>query len=369
MWIPHQTWLSRGGITRDKHFIKYLKKRHEIHVIQHSQPYENKISKFFNPNNLFNSLKDWTVFKDGIYHHHLRHLYFTRFNAVLKLNNFVFKKKIYKIVKDFGIEIIICGPNHYLHGFPPFNLSIPFIFDYLDFLHDFKKPNKENTAVINKYYENADKILCVSKTILENIKPKWKEKVVYLPNGVDLNFYKSFKYSNNDKQTKYISLIGLNISESLFYLDIFPKIREKIDDVKLLLVGGGVKYPIIKNYINRFKDKSDFILTGFIPYHKIREYFYKTDVGLYPTLQNLYYHSACPLKIFEYTAALKPVVSTDLMELRKLNFPNVYLAEPTAEDFIEKIIQALNHKSSYPDLNKFDWVYLSKNLEKIITDL
>ncbi len=361
--------MSRGGVTRDKHFIKHLKNRHEIHVIQHSQPYENKISKFFNPNNLYGSLKDWMVYKEGIYHHHLRHLYFTRFDIALKFNNYILKKKIKKIVKDFGIEIIICGPNHYLHGFPPFDLPIPLVFDYLDFLHDFNNPNKENEVIIHKYYENANKILCVSNTLLESIKPEWREKAVYLPNGVDLNFYKSFKYSNDDRKFKYISLIGLNISESLFYLNIFPKIKEKINDVKLLLVGGGIKYPVINNYINRFKDKADYVLTGFIPYNKIREFFYMTDIGLYPTLQNMYYHSACPLKIFEYSAALKPVVSTDLMELRKLNFSNVYLAKPTADDFIKKIVMAFQHKDSFPNLEKFDWDYLSKKLEKVIKSI
>ena len=366
LWIPHQTWLNRHGITRDKHFISRLKENHEIHVILHTQPTENKISTFLNPHLIIDSLKDWTIYEDGVYQHHIRHLYFTRFNFALKINNKIFHNKIKKIVKEYGIEIIIFGPSHYLHGFPPFDLDVPMIFDYVDFLHNFEDPNKENKKVLSRYYENADRILCVSKTLLELLPQKIKDKALYLPNGVDLDFYHSYEAKDIDEKHKYISLIGISISESLFYIDIFPEIKKEANNVKLLLVGGGPRYPLIKNYISKQKDPQDFILTGFIPYEKIRKYFYLTDVGLYPTLKNLYYDSACPLKIMEYTACSKPVVSTDLKEIRKLNFPNVFLANPNKNDFKKKIIKALNYDGDFPSLEKYDWSFLTKKLEELL---
>ena len=309
-------------------------------------------------------MKDWTIYKGGLYHHHIRHIYFTRFNQVLKFNNLIFKKKIKKIVKEYGIEIIITGPSHYLHGYPPTELGVPIIFDYVDFLHDFSDPNKENIKILKGHYKNAHKILCVSKTLVDSIPSKYQDRVEYLPNGVDLDYFKSFNYSKKDS-TRYISLIGISISESLFYLDIFPKIKQKIDDVKLLLVGSGPRYPLIEQYIKK-KNVSDYILTGYIPYEKVRKYFYMTDVGLYPTLQNRYYDSACPLKVMEYSAVFKPVVSTDLEELRRLKFPNVFLAKPTAEDFIKKIAVALNYEGPFPNLEEYSWQNLTKKLEKII---
>ncbi len=369
LWIPHQTWLNRGGITRDKHLIDNLKKNHEIHLIQHTQPHQNNILSFVNPKNISKSMKEWDIYANGLYHHHIRHIYFTRFKPFLMINNRVFKKKVRQIIKDHDIEVIVCGPNHYLHGFPPFDTGVPIIFDYLDFLHDFKDPNKENKKILNQYFENAQRIICVSKTLLEDLEPKYRKKANYLPNGVDLDYYKSYKGIRGKDDINYISLIGINISESPFYLDIFPKVKEEVENVRMLLVGGGVRYPMIKNYIKSKKDPSDFIMTGFIPYKKIRKFFFITDVGLNPTLKNRYYHSACPLKVFEYTAARKPVVSTNLKELKRLNFPNVFLAEPNADDFLENIKKALNYNGSYPNLEKFDWKYLSKKLEKIIKNI
>ncbi len=314
-------------------------------------------------------MKDWTIYKEGIYHHHIKHIYFTRFGSVMRINNLIFKKKIKSLVKEYGIEVIICGPSHYLHGFPPDDLNIPIIFDYVDFLHDFSDPNKEDITNLNVYYKNASKILCVSKTLVDSIPLKYRDRAVYLPNGVDLNFFKSYKYSKKEENTKYISLIGISISESLFYLDIFPKIKEKIGNVKLLLVGGGPRYPLIERYIKKKKNPSDYILTGYIPYSKIRDYFYMSDIGLYPTLKNKYYDSACPLKIFEYSAVSKPVVSTDLEELQKLNFPNVFLAKPTADDFIEKILEAFNYNGDYPNLQEFTWQNLSKQLNNLLKSI
>lgn len=368
LWVPHQTWLNRSGITRDKHLIENLKQRHEIHIIQHTQPYENNIPSFFKPKNMIESIKNWDYYDNGLYHHHIPHIYFTRIKPFLRINNRIFKKKIREIIKDYKIEVILCGISHYLHGYPPFDISIPVVFDYLDFLHDFDDPNKENKKILEEYLENAEKILCVSKTLLEDLEPIFQKKASYLPNGVDLEYYKSYNFNKTSK-VKYISLIGLNISESLFYLDIFPKIKEKVENIKMILVGGGIRYPVINKYIKKNKDKSDFILTGFIPYENIRKYFFLTDVGLYPTLKNRYYDSACPLKVFEYTAAEKPIVSTDVKELNSLNFPNVYLAKPTTQDFLDKVIEALEYKGSYPDLKEFDWKNLSKNLEKLLKNI
>lgn len=152
-------------------------------------------------------------------------------------------------------------------------------------------------------------------------------------------------------------------------MDIFPKIKDKIGDSKLLLVGAGPRYPLIEKYIRKKENKSDYILTGFIPYNQIRKFFFMSDVGLYPTLKNKYYDYACPLKIFEYSAISKPVVSTTLEELKRLNFPNVFLAHPTAKDFSEKIVQAIDYKGEFPKLNEFDWSFLSKKLETILKNI
>ena len=82
------------------------------------------------------------------------------------------------------------------------------------------------------------------------------------------------------------------------------------------------------------------VATGPVPPSEVADYFAATDVGLYPGDQTAYFDAACPLKVLEYTAAGKPVVATDLAELRSWGFPNVLLAPPTAEAFAGEITPA-----------------------------
>ncbi len=75
------------------------------------------------------------------------------------------------------------------------------------------------------------------------------------------------------------------------------------------------------------------------------------------------------MKIFEYSAVSKPVLSTNLEELKRLKFPNVFLANPSASDFSEKIVKAINYQGKFPRLTEFDWSFLSKKLEKILRNI
>jgi len=53
---------------------------------------------------------------------------------------------------------------------------------------------------------------------VDYIIPKYKEKGEYLPNGVDLEFFRNYKNFGKKKKNnqKIISLIGINLYHSLF---------------------------------------------------------------------------------------------------------------------------------------------------------
>ena len=98
-----------------------------------------------------------------------------------------------------------------MHGYPPFSINIPIVFDYVDFLHDFYDPNIENTKILSNYYKHSTKILCVSKTLIESIPTSYRSKAIYLPNGVDLDFYKSYNYENKRKNSTKLTYVILNL--------------------------------------------------------------------------------------------------------------------------------------------------------------
>lgn len=163
-----------------------------------------------------------------------------------------------------------------------------------------------------------------------------------------------------------VSLIGLTCSESLFFLETFEQLSTFSDEYAFLLVGGK---PIKQRIEREATDLGiDVITPGWVDYEMIEDYFAATDVGLYPVDQSRYYDAASPIKIFEYTAAKVPVVSTNLDEVRHLNFPNVARSEPTPDGFRDTIIEVGQSEKydKYPELNQYRWESIASTVEEII---
>src|SRR5437899_12882388 len=105
-------------------------------------------------------------------------------------------------------------------------------------------------------------------------------------------------------------------------------------------------------------------MTGAVPNAVVAKYFMASDVGIYPGDASPYFDAACPIKVLEYSAAGKPVVATDLTELRRLAFPNVYLSPPEPTAFADRIVRALRTRTAMPDLSAFDWDVLARRFEE-----
>src|SRR5204862_3659669 len=99
------------------------------------------------------------------------------------------------------------------------------------------------------------------------------------------------------------------------------------------------------------------------PHDEVAAYFKATDVGLYPGDANAYFDAACPIKVLEYSAAGRPVVATDLAELRRLALPNVLLAPPEPRAFGAAIVRALRDPVPLANVYPFDWEVLTTTFE------
>ena len=57
--------------------------------------------------------------------------------------------------------------------------------------------------------------------------------------------------------------------------------------------------------------------------------------------------------------------------LSRLKKEKVWIIDPLdgTQDFLEKVIKALDYQGSYPNLEKFDWKNLSNKLEKLLRNI
>lgn len=92
-----------------------------------------------------------------------------------------------------------------------------------------------------------------------------------------------------------------------------------LDDVKLVIVGGGEYYSELKKYQIENKLEDKVIFTGTVPYMRLHEVTCSADVGLAlfePISKS--YELALPNKLFEYMLANIPVLATDLLQMANI---------------------------------------------------
>jgi hypothetical protein len=188
LWIPHGTWQRRIR-QRDQYFIEKLKEKHEIHILTWSEPRGPHLRYFLDPKVHIKAFQSWKKKEGRLHIHHFKRLCPSRFNLVRRINEFYFQKKIREIVNEEDIDVIICGPNQYLNGFPPFDLEVPLIFDYVDY------GTKE--SITRTYLENSSAVLCVSNVLYEKAK-KHNPNSYYYQTGLILRNLKILTQKKSD---------------------------------------------------------------------------------------------------------------------------------------------------------------------------
>jgi len=109
------------------------------------------------------------------------------------------------------------------------------------------------------------------------------------------------------------------------------KVRNDYPNLKLLVVGEGDDYHELQQ-IKKDCSLQQLVLVGWQPYEKIPEYIAASDICLLPAHNNEVMRNIVPIKMYEYMACGKPVISTKLPGIMsEFGFDNgvVYVDEPT----------------------------------------
>ncbi len=99
--------------------------------------------------------------------------------------------------------------------------------------------------------------------------------------------------------------------------DLVLDVAARLPRVTFLLVGGGRRWARIHDTIGK-RGLSNIHLTGPVPYREAMSYVAGMDVCLLPFTRDAVSDGSCPLKLFEYAALRKPVVSTRTREIEQI---------------------------------------------------
>jgi glycosyltransferase involved in cell wall biosynthesis len=366
LWLPHHHWLFIRQGQREYRFAQAIKDVHDVHFL-------TWLEVRTQPTAALEALRTKVWRDDGLTIHQARRVPNFLGQRVhetsargLRINELLHQHAVRQLVHRERIDLVICGISHQSVGLPPDDLEVPLIFDYLDYKLE-AWPEVEAA-----YMRIADAVVCTSEVLAERSQ-RLHPHAYYLSNGVDLGAAAAANGARVRAEygldgASVVSLIGVTASTNLFYIDGIAAAARDVPNLVFLLVGDGGA--LGDSMLSRARELGlRTVATGPVPPSEVADFFAATDVGLYPGDQNAYFDAASPLKVLEYSAAGKPVVATDLAELRNWGFPNLHLAAPTADAFASEIKAALNSQPGRADLEPFSWSYLTARLLEILTEV
>src|SRR3990167_2333302 len=209
-------------------------------------------------------------------------------------------------------------------------------------LHDYRSKNYRWR--INYILRNAHAIIVNSEGTLSTLRSHYKiddSKVLVVPNGVDIPFFNIPQSKDESREIlglpsgkNIIGYIGsletVGIEKGIHTLiNAFANLLDKYDDIILLIVGG--PNDLIEEYKKEAASvevpNDKIIFLGHVSYKKIPMFLRAIDIAVIPLPNNQFGQTTSPIKLFEYMAAGKTILASDLPSLRK------YLGEQSAEFF------------------------------------
>jgi len=254
---------------------------------------------------------------------------------------------------------------------------IPYIYYYIDVLHELvpiKYMRKFARYISRISLKLADLIIVVTKlleifVLNEGISP---DKVKIILNGISLE--------NTQVDVKKLEFLKkkLSITENDFvflfmgHLYEFAGLKEIIeyynDDVKagkykfkFIIIGDGGIYNPLVNYVKKV-DADWVILTGRLPFFELTEYFTLADLCLMSFKLNKITKDITPVKIMEYMASKKPVLSTSLPSVvLEIENNNGIIFSKNQNELIKKIADLSKQKGKLKNIGIEGYNYILKN--------
>jgi len=315
--------------------------------------------------------------KVKIFKKHSDNIYLFNFNNILL--NKMLMNILKKITKPKYIELYSTDWKLSVKNIEDYmNNGFGFIYEYIDHISPELSGTKELPKNIIDKYEYAMKnknvyIVVTADLLKEDVVAKRGDtRLTFSSNGVDFEFFKTFdkdfQFDNDFKDIMKINKPIICYYGALAKWFDYDLIKELAKTDKYSIVLFGIKYD--ESYDQNIKNEKNIYFLGPRDYKVLKNYANKADVLIIPFLINDITKSTSPVKIFEYMALNKPIVTTNMNECRK--YKSVLIGK-NSKEFIEKIEEALklqNDKKYLQILTKEakenDWYYKAKSIIDMI---
>jgi glycosyltransferase involved in cell wall biosynthesis len=279
-------------------------------------------------------------------------------------------RRLTKLISRLGI-------SHVLSSNPFFELpsdnGLRKFYDVVDWYPEETSPPQQlQTArkLMERVRDQYDGAFVVSELLADKLKAEYELNSIFIPNGADLDALRQISPDKIDAvrtrwglKDKYVigyagnhgSFTGVD-----FVVEVFRRVVQRIPNAVLLIIGPA------DYWLNKIGDSAPgVIFTGAIPPSEMAAYYQALDLGVLAKEKTLGTEFMFPLKIVEYTACRKLVISTPLLTLQRLNWPNVWLRDLDVNTWADAICELKNQKwlPEWDALTTaFDWKLLSHKM-------
>jgi glycosyltransferase involved in cell wall biosynthesis len=168
-------------------------------------------------------------------------------------------------------------------------------------------------AVQNHMLEKAATVTVASSVLEDQI----KRPVLMLPNGADVAELDQADGSRWRARGLGPTVGFVGAFEYWVDFELVLRVAQRLPGVNFLLVGGGRRWETIKQRAAEMH-LTNVHLTGPAPYQVAMDYVAGMDVCLLPFMRDPVSDGSCPLKLFEYAALYRPIVSTPTREVSRI---------------------------------------------------
>ena len=204
----------------------------------------------------------------------------------------------------------------------------PEVYEYRKFYTHYKKLPMVDSLIERFNVRTARKVFVVSNLIKKYYVVQGGDpgKIVVIPNGADEE--KIIPFQKNEeilKKYRISNEVVIGFIGSFHYwhgidnlMAIMKGILQTEKSVKFLLVGsGGVRENDLRAFVENNGFRNHVIFTGLVPHDKMGDYVSVMDIVLapYPYLDFFYFS---PMKLYEYMAARKAVVASNIGQIAEV---------------------------------------------------
>lgn len=364
--------LKKSQHNRPHEFLKFLTKNHDITILSINDWWKGGQDDLEAYSSEFND-----IFNRVDYH------YLTENRISPIIQELFFKKKIKKVLMEsFDVHL---NYNSLISGYEG-TKRINTVFDIADDLvamiresPQIPGPLKPFGAYLGKHFlrkniEEAKKVILTTEVLKKECDIP-NDKTEIIPNGVDADLFRNYDGAKEELGLNgfIIGYVGV-LREWVDLEPVFKALRELDKEIRMIVIGKEGRFYENIELAKKYGVEDRVIFMGMIPYSLVPKYISAMDICLIPFGLNAISQSAVPLKLFEYMACEKPVISLEIPGVKAIAGNSILYAS-NKKEYLEKVMtlygdedlrKSLGRKGRNIVQEDYNWEKSAEKLEKIL---